>query len=201
MALDLKDKLREQLNDSSDDVWPATEKDNLLTFALDEVNRVRPRLVRDTIAAVADQDTYTLVNVYDVHRVDLLDDSNKVVMSIPGAAWEVWGDGEESGSSLYINPSYSQTGYSFRVHGYGPYDYTTNTPSSQIQSAILAVARAEALRRMVTERSRFETYATANPRSDTSVSEILGMVNDADIEAKRLLVAIRLIRRPTPGRV
>lgn len=201
MALDLGPALETSLRDTTNLVWGASEIDAILGYALEETNRVRPRVVKDVIALVDAQDTYTLTNVYTVFRVDLLDASSRVVFPLGNGSWEVWGDNVSAGQTLYINPSYAKTSYSIRVHGYGPYDYTTNTPPLQVQEAILAVARAEAFRRVASERARFEQYASASPRADVSVNELLGQINNAEQEAKRLLNGIKLIRRPTVGKV
>lgn len=69
-----------------------------------------------------------------------------------------------------------------------------------VQQVIIAIARAEALRRMVHDRSRFRQWATSNPRSDVSTNELLMMTNEADSEAKELLSRIRMIKKPTIGR-
>lgn len=202
MALDLGPKLETALRDTTNSVWGATEIDDILAIALDETNRVRPMSVRDTIALIDDDDTYVLTNVYEVFRVDLLDSNDKLVMPMPQGTWEVWGDNQTAGQTLYINPRYARDGYSLRVHGYAPYTYSGSTnPPTQVQAAILALARAEALRRVATERSRFEQYATANPRSDTSVNELLMQISEAEAEAQRLLSNIRIIKKPTAGKV
>lgn len=201
MPVDLKDTLERALRDETNDIWNTTELDVILGYALEQVNQVRPRQVRDTITLVADQDTYTLTNVYSVNRVDLLDSDNKVVRVLAPGTWEVWGDNESAGQTLYINPSFAKTPYQLRVHGYGPYDFTTNTPPTVVQNAIVSLARAEALRRLSNDRARFRQWAQTNPRGDTSVSEAIGMVNEADAEANRLLRSIKLIKRPTVGRV
>lgn len=69
-----------------------------------------------------------------------------------------------------------------------------------VQQTIIALARAEALRRAIHERARFRQWATQNPRSDVSVNELLMMTNEADSEAKNLLSRIRTIKKPTIGR-
>lgn len=200
MAVDLKDTLERALRDETNEIWTTTELDVILGYALEQVNQVRPRQVRDTITLVANQDTYTLTNVYSVNRVDLLDSDNKVVRVLAPGTWEVWGDNESAGQTLYINPSFAKTPYQLRVHGYGPYDFTTNTPPTVVQNAIVSLARAEALRRLSNDRARFRQWAQTNPRGDTSTSEAIGMVNEADAEANRLLRSIKLIKRPTVGR-
>lgn len=202
MALDLGPKLETALRDTTNAVWGASEIDDILTYALDETNSVRPRVVSDVVALVTDTDTYVLTNVYEVFRVDLLDANSKLIYPIPHGAWEMWGDNQTAGQTLYINPRYARTGYSLRIHGYAPYTYSgTTNPPSRVQQAILALARAEAYRRVTGERARYEQYATANPRSDTSMAELLQLTNEADAEGQRLLSSIRLIKRPVSARM
>lgn len=200
MPVNLKPELATALRDPSNAVWTSAELDDILDMALQQVNMVRQRQVRDTVNLVSNQDTYTLTNVYTVVRVDLLDQDSKLVRILGPGTWEVWGDNVSLGQTLYINPRFAIEPYKLRVHGYGPYDFTTNTPDQITQAAILAVARAEALRRMASDRSRFEQFATSNPRTDTSVNELLQLINEADSEGKNLLRQIKLIKRPTAGR-
>lgn len=200
MPLDLKPELETALRDTDNEIWSTTELDTILGFALEQVNRVRRRSVRDTITLVADQSEYTLTNVYTVTRIDLLDSDNKLIRILAPGTWEVWGNNDESGQTIYINPAFAVEPYKIRVHGYGPYDYTTNTPDEHMQAAIMALARAEALRRLAGDRARFRQWAQTNPRGDTSVNELLGTINEADAEAQRLLSSIKLIQRPTVGR-
>jgi hypothetical protein len=201
MPLDLKDTLEIALSDTTNEIWSTTELDTILSYALAMTNQVRQRAVRDTISLVDDQDSYTLTNVVSVNRVDLIDEDNKLVRVMPQGAWEIWGDNSSTGQTLYINPIYARTPYKLRVHGYGPYDYTTNTPDTTVQMVILALARAEALRRLVTDKARFRQWAQTNPRGDTSTNELIQSVNEADAEAQRLLRSIKLIKRPTVGRI
>jgi hypothetical protein len=201
MPLDLKPTLEIALSDESNEIWTTTELDTILSYALAMANQVRQRAVRDTIALVDDQDSYTLTNVVSITRVDLLDEDNKLVRVLPNGSWEVWGDNSTTGQTLYINPIYARTPYQLRVHGYGPYDYTTNTPDTTMQTAIVALARAEALRRLATDRARFRQWAQSNPRGDVSTNELIQSVNEADAEAQRILRSIKLIKRPTTGRM
>ena len=201
MAIDLKNTLERALRDETNEIWNTTELDTILDYALQQVNQIRQRQVRDTISLVDDQDSYTLTNVYSVNRVDLLDSDNKVVRTLAPGTWEVWGDNNSAGQTLYINPSFARTPYQLRVHGYGPYDFTTNTPDVVTQAAIVALARSEALRRLSSDRVRFRQWAQTNPRGDTSMAEAIGAVNEADAEANRLLRSIKMIKRPTSGRL
>lgn len=201
MAIDLKPALEIALSDESNQIWTTTELDTILSYALAMTNQVRQRAVRDTITIVAGQDTYTLTNVITVTRVDLLDADNALVRVMPNGSWEVWGDNSSTGQTLYINPNYALATYKLRVHGYGPYDFTTNTPDTTVQMAIMALARAEALRRLVTDRARFRQWAQSNPRGDTSTNELIQSVNEADAEAQRILRSIKLIQKPTVGRM
>lgn len=201
MATDLRTPLEVALRDESNEVWSTDELDDIIAQNLALANQYRQRMVRDTITIVDNQDTYTLVNVYSVQRVDLLDENNKLVRIVAPGFWEVWGDNLTLGQTLYINPAYAFEPYKLRVHGYGPYDLTTNDPPDVMQKAIIAMSRAEALRRVASERSRFRQWAETNPRGNSTTNELLQQINEADSESDRLLRQIKLIKKPLPGRL
>ncbi len=69
-----------------------------------------------------------------------------------------------------------------------------------IQNVILALARAEAYRRLAGERALFRKWASSNPRSNTSMSELMMQLNEADSESKYLLNRAKIIKRPIVGR-
>lgn len=200
MALDLSTQLQRALRDSAGTVWTTQEITDMLTYALAETNRVRNIRTTELIACVPSQDTYTLTSLQAVHRLDLLDPNGKIVIIMPRGTWEIWGDNMSPSQTLYVNPSYAMSGYSWRAHGYKDYDYATNTPPQIVQNAILAVARAEGLRRMFGDRAKFEQYQTSNPRSNTSVTEMYQEVQDAQRQAEEMLVKIRLLRMPFPAK-
>ena len=184
----------------SPDVWTTEELEFLCENALAMVNDYRPRAVRDTIDLIADDDQYQLTNVYSVHRVDLLSPTGRVVMQLPPRSWEVWGQGNEANQTLWIANLYARDDYAVRVHGYAPWTWSATDFPYEVQQCIIAVARAEALRRLVHERSRFRQWATSNPRSDVSVTELLSMTNEADNYARELLQRLRTIKKPVIGR-
>jgi hypothetical protein len=188
------------LRDETEAVWSSDELDDIISHSLALANQYRQRMVRDTIAIVDGQDSYTLTNVWSVQRVDLLDEDDKLVRIIAPGYWEVWGDNLSEGQTLYINPTYASEPYSLRVHGYGPYDLTTNDPPDVMQKAVLSLSRAEALRRVASERSRFRQWAESNPRGNSTTNELLQQINESDAEGDRLLRQIKLIKKPLPGR-
>jgi hypothetical protein len=149
---------------------------------------------------VDDDDQYALTNVYSVHRVDWLDANDKVIMQLPPRAWEVWGDGETEAQTLWVSNAYTRANFSVRVHGYAPWEWSATPFPYQVQQMIIALARAEALRRLTHERSRFRQWASSNPRSDVSVTELLSMTNEADNYARELLSQLRIIKKPVVGR-
>lgn len=182
------------------DVWVEEELEFLCEIALAQVNAARPRSARDTIDMVTDTDQYALTNVWTVHRVDWLDANDKIIMQLPARAWEVWGDNETEAQTLYVSPLYARTNFSVRVHGYAPWEWSATEFPYQVQQIIIAIARAEALRRLTNERSRFRQWAQTNPRGDVSVTELLSMTNEADNQARELLSKLRIIKKPTVGR-
>lgn len=203
MANDLatvRGKLDTQLSDTTHAVWSQTEKEDVLKWAIAQLDLERPRVVRETVALVTGTEQYSLTSVVQVTRVDLLDTDGELVMPLPGGTWEMWGDGITLGT-LYVNSVYCMDDWSLRVHGYSAFDLTTNTPPDRMVPMILAVARAELLRRQVNRRADFKNWSTLNQTSNTSVNELLQMINEADAEANRLKREQRLIQKPKPGRV
>lgn len=197
----LTDKLETQLGDTDNAVWASTELNDLITWATEELFLYRPRVARESVTLADDDDQYTLSTLHTVYRVDLIDGDDQLLMPLPAGSWETWGDGQESGMTLYINPTYARTGWSLRVHGYAPYDLTSNYPPNRVVPLILATARAEAYRRLIGERARYEQWAQGNPRSNTSMNELIQNVNNAEQEADRLRSTLRVFSRPVPAKV
>lgn len=198
----LNAKLVTQLRDTAAPlVWASAEKDDLLTWAVASLYPKVSRAVRESVVLVDDDDQYTLTTVTSVSRVDLLDGDGNLLAPLPGGAWELWGDGITDSPTLFINRSYARTGWSLRVHGYGAYDLVTNLPPDVMVPAILALARAEALRRMITDRAKFAQWAKRNQLADSSVNELVLMVNEADANAREEMAKLKTWRKPVPARV
>lgn len=189
-----------KLRDTDDAAWTSAEKNNLLTWATDMLFQDRPRSVRETVTLADDDDQYALSSVYDVFRIDLLDEDNKLYMPLPRGTWELWSDSQTASPTLYVNPRYAKTGWTLRVHGYAPYDLTTNYPPDRMVPLILAVAAAEAARRKLGERARFEQWGAGSQQANVSVNELTQMVNEFDNEAARLKQELRIIQKPKLGR-
>ena len=202
LLADAVTKLKESLEGDlgTPDVWSDAELEFILESALAQVNQVRPRSVRDVIALADDDDQYALTNVYSIHRVDWLDADDRVIMQLPPRSYEVWGDGQSEAQTLWLANLYGRETYSVRVHGYAPWEWSATAFPYEVQQMIIAVARAEALRRLTHERSRFRQWASSNPRSDVSVTELLSMTNEADNNARELLNKLRIIKKPVLGR-
>lgn len=193
-----------QLRDTDYKVWTSNELDNLITWA---VALLYPRVVRpfsQTIAHVVDQESYALnVAMRKVFRVDILDSDDLMIGTLPGGTWELRGDRNDLGTALtiFVNRSFSTTGYSFYVTGYGTYDMTANYLPDRIVPLVMARARAEAYRRMGSSRVQFEQWASENQRSNVSVNELLQMIREAEMDAERLESVLRFTKKPMPGRV
>ena len=192
-----------KLRDAAGAVWATGERDTLLTWAC---ARLYPRLARtlqETVTLVDDQDSYTLTTVSDISRVDMIDPNstpaNRLVMQMNGGTWEYWGDRETVGGTLYLNPQFASASYNLRVHGYAPYDLTSHYPPDRFVSAIIGMAAAEAIRRMMTDRAKYKQWDALSQEQNISVNEFIGLVNEGDAEYSRLLGEARTWRRPKPA--
>lgn len=197
----LKTALALALRDASNAVWTAAENGDLLTWAAASLYPKVSRSVREDVTLADDDDQYDLSTVTSVSRVDLIDGDGRLLMPLPGGAWELWGDGITASPTLFINRSYARTGWTLRVHGYGAYDLSSNLPPDVMVPAILARARAEALRRMLNDRAKFAQWAKRNQLADSSVNELVLMVNEADANAREEMAKLKTWRKPVPARV
>jgi hypothetical protein len=182
-------------------VWDATEKGDLLTWAMAAIFPKLAKSTRETVTLTDDVDQYALTSVREVSRVDLLDGDGNMMTPLPGGSWELWGDTYQASPTLYVSTRFAKTGWSLRVHGYAPYDLSSSLPPDAFVPLILAIARSEALRRMIGDRAKFEQWMAENQTQNVTVNELVLLVNEADAERARLQREIKVWRKPVPGRV
>lgn len=197
------------LRDTGDETWTSTEKNNLITWAIAQLGSRMSKRATATLAISPTMPWYDLssLGLSTVDRVDLYNGSpfsasSKRLMALPGGSWEITGD-ILSGSSpqLYINPIYSVAGHYLLLHGTAKFDASTSLVPDRYVPAVLAVARAEAYRRVTAERARFKNWLAKNQVQNISVNELIQMVNEADAEAQRLMGNVQITGKPVPGRV
>ena len=200
----LKTAIALKLRDSTNAIWSANEFGDLLTWAC---ARLYPRIstpVIEDVALVDSTDHYTLTDVADISRVDIIDPNsspaNQLVMQLNGGTWE-WRPTapNEAGGTLYINPQFASASWKARVIGYAPYDLVTNLPGDRFVQTILGIAAAEAIRRMVTDRAKFKTWATFAQEQNISMTEMIAMVNEGDNDYRQMLGEMKVWRRPKPA--
>lgn len=198
----LRAQLDTQLRDIDHSVWGQTEKEQILIHS---VARLSPRVMRhvmETIPAVAGTYEYALsTDIRSVFRVDLLDANNNFSI-LPNGSWEVWGDAEGTAArTLHIGRAFVRDNVTYRVHGYGTYNVTTNLIDDNMVPLVLARARSEAYRRMGADRMKFENWLATNQTQNVSVNELMQLINEADREAEILDRQTYTIKKPVPARV
>ena len=194
-----------QLADGDNSVWASAEKDSLLTWA---VAGLWPRLAREldptsyTVTLVTADYFYAVsAALLSVNRVDWLDTDNTELGPLPGGTWEILGNLLAGTAQIHVAPAIVEQGGTLRLLGYGRYDVATNLIPDDYVALVLAIARAEALRRLVGNRARFKQWLSRQQTQNTTVNELILMVNEADAEAKALRSMYRTWRRPVPGRI
>jgi hypothetical protein len=197
----LEGYLETKLRDTTNAVWTEAELNLYLTWACARLYPTVAKEVREDVTLVDDQDQYTLTTVSDVVRVDMVnaDSPNELVHHLMGGTWSWWADGDGVGGILYMNPGYASTTYDLRVHGYAPYDLVTNLPPDRYVQTILAMAAAEAVRVMMTDRAKFKQWDAISQNQNITVNEFTQMVNEGDAEYRQLLSQNRTWRRPKPA--
>ncbi len=189
------------LRDTTNQVWSDAELDTLLTYAC---SRLFPKIARrmtEAVTLVDDTEVYPLSDLIEVNRIDVLDDNGKLVYFVSSGSWEYRGDGVQPVGDLFLNSTYSHTGWSLLVHGWGRYDLVTHLPPYDYRSLIIALARAEATRREIARRANFKGWQAENQVQNISVNELVEMQHEATSEAMRLFGELKTRRRPVPAYV
>lgn len=204
MANDLstmETRLETKLRDTTNAVWSDAELNNYLTWACARLYPHVALSVRETVTLVDDTEQYTLTDVSDISRIDLVESAspNDLVIHLMGGTWEWWGAAETLGGTLLVNQDYVSTDYELRVHGYAPYDLVTNLPPDKYVQAILAMAAAEAVRVMMIDRAKYKQWDVIAQSQNISVNEFIQMVNEGDNEARMLQREMKVWRRPKPA--
>jgi hypothetical protein len=215
MANDLETmrrKLRDALYDVDDETWSAGEKDDLLQMAVRRLSQRLPRPLDPTAAA----QTITLVSgtyfyaidsgIISVEKVFYINtDSDRVGYMISG--WEVVGDLTTGNAQLHVAPRTVEQGGTLQITGAGRYTLVTRSASQTAAipddyvPLVLAWARAEAYRRLLSDRARFYQWQNANQVQNISVNELVQMVSESDRQADDEWVSVKRWQKPVPGRV
>jgi len=208
---DMRARIRTQLADVEDEVWDAGEKDDLLTWAVRRLNqRLNRPLDPDTstqqIALVADTYFYAIdAGITHVNRIDLIDTNSNEVGEVLG--WEVTGDLVAGTAKLHVSPRIVDQLGTLRILGYGRYTLpamtaaqTSAIPDDYV-TLVLALARGEALRRMMTDRAKFRQWQVHNQVENISINELVQMVNEADQQANDEWAAMKRWQVPVEARI
>lgn len=202
----LSAKLATALRDTDHAAWNSTEKDDLITFA---VAGLYPSIARrldptaSTIPLVAGTYFYDApASVIEIENLELIDSDSAEHGYIQGQAWAEMGDTYGT-LKVRISPTIVEgfAGGTVRVHGYGRYDTTTNLIPDDFVPLVLAMARSDAYERIIAERSRFLQWQASEQEQDSSVNELLNLLQSAQVERERQWRRFRTQRRPRPGRL
>lgn len=202
----MRESLRQQLSDVNDETWDAGEKDDLLLWAMRRLNYKAPRpqnpfATGQTITLVSGTYTYSVnSDTRNVHRVLLADANGDYVGGI--TAWEIIGDLLLGTAEIHVAPTIVETwaGGTLQLYSSANYDLKTNVIPDDYVSALLAIARAEALRRLITNRARFKKWQVANQVQNVSVNELIQMVNEADRNASEEELLLKQWQLPVQAR-
>lgn len=201
----LSSKLATALRDTSHETWTSTEKDDLVTWAVDNLYPKFARVLdpeTTTVALVTDTYFYDLpAGVIEVSTVELYTGTDEYG-PLDDQAWQVVGDPYNGTGKLRISPIIADTDYTVRLHGYGVYDTTTNLIPDTLVPLVLAKARVEAYRRLGADRANFLQWQTNEQTQNISVNELLQLMQSAQADVILLEQgAQRTWRRPVPGRL
>lgn len=200
----LRGKLDAQLNDTDHDAWGQTEKEELITQA---VNSLYPRVARPMSVPIypltEDTENYPApTGMREVYRVEVGEVATDLLTRVLDGSWYTYDDGLDGSLGLFVNKQYSDADHYYIVHGFGAYDLDTNLIPDALVQQVLANARAEAYRRITGQRARFLQWQASSHEQDVTINELLALTQEAQAESERLRVRLpRTARRPVPARM
>ncbi len=187
------------LRDEDEAVWDTDERDDLLLWAVDSL---WPRIAREidptttTVTLVAGTYFYAVpAGVEGVTMIERYTSGEEYGPLKPGT-WHIFG-----GKIRVAHEVVDRLGGTLRLYGYGRYDTSANPLADQYVPLVLAMARAEAYRRLAGDRVKFEEWLAHNQKQNVTTAELVTLVNEADAEVQRLWQRTpRTQRRPVPAR-
>lgn len=203
----MRNRLRQQLSDVDDETWDAGEKDDLLGWAMRRLNRrvvrpLDPRSATCTITLVSGTEFYSIdsdiTHVYDVDWVGTSAAGSPEYGAITG--WEVVGDLASGTAKLRVNEDYGYAGGTLYLNAAGRYDLSTNLIPDDYVTLVLAMARAEALERLITDRARFKQWQNTNQVQNISVNELSQMVQSSSRQADQEWALMKQWQMPVNAR-
>lgn len=199
----LSSKLAVALRDTAHETWNSTEKDALIEWAVRSLYpQVAVPLSLPIYPLTADTENYSVpTGIREVYRVEVGEvATDRLLRVLDDGTWYTYGDPLAGTLSIFVNKQYSDPAHYYIVHGYGSYNIASGEIPDALVPRVIATARAEAYRRMLGERSRFEQWQASSHEQDVTVNELLALVAEAQADAARLSVP-RTHRRPVPGRL
>lgn len=197
-------QLKIALRDTDDETWTDTEKRNLVKWA---VASLWPRISKPldptatTVTLVSETYYYSLpAGVYAVSYIDRVGSDGTEYGPMSTGSWTVEGSAIDGTAKLHVSPVIANGGGTLRLGGYGRYDLTANYILDEHIPLVLAMARAEAYRRMAADREQFKVWLSRNQTQNVTVNELIMMINEADNEVMRLRSLTKTWQRPVPAR-
>lgn len=201
----LTTKLSTALRDTTNAVWTAPELQDLLTWSLARLYpHISQRLdpTSTTITLVGTTYFYALpAGVLDVSRVDWVDTSGNELGPVGPGSWEIVGEPILATGKLHISPVIAQSGGTLRLNGYARFNLSSALMPDDYVQLLLALARAEAYRRVAADREQFKAWLSRNAGQNVTINELILLINEADSEADRLRRQQRVWQKPVPGKV
>ena len=208
----LRQRLRDALFDVNDETWNAGEKDDILAMSVRRLSQRVPRPLDPTVAAqtvtlVASTYFYAIdAGIVSVEKVFYINtDSDRIGYLQSG--WEVVGDIVSGTAKLHVAPLTVEGGGTLQITGAGRYTLVTRTAAQtsaipdDYVPLVIAWARAESYRRLVSDRARFRQWQQSNQVQNVSINELLQMIASADAQADQEWVSVKRWQKPVIGRI
>lgn len=193
------------LRDTAFKVWTSQEMANILTQAAAGAwphlsRELDPSLAGQQITLVSGTYFYALpAGMISLSRVDYIDGNGNEMGPLKPGSWFTEGD-LLAGAKLHVSPGVVLSGGTLRLLGYARYDLATNLVPDDYVPLLLAMAREQAYRRALGNRSQTTVFLANAQQQNITVNEIVLLLNDAKQEVQLERNRVRKWQRPVPAR-
>lgn len=172
----------------ADTTWGSTALRN--TWLQKAIARLWPevgRLTRESVTSVADQQDYSLTTVYDIERIEIMDEVDPGLMASRVRSWQHYLDENADPPTNRLLLPAMTAGLSLRVIGYAPYLIPASDGAScdippRLEWLVLAGARVEAFRWKMTRFANFEQFANENRANSLTPADLVELLRNANVE-------------------
>lgn len=202
----LRDKVEQDLRDSSNEAFSATEVDDLINEGIVEVNRIYPKAEIETVDIIdTDADgnvdrTYTIGST-EVQRAEVWRDGEfretlPEIDTVGNSGWDIWGTTFTIPTWVVLDEDVDN----ILLYGYADRDYLDDDADvadfdPEAEYAVRLYAKLRGYQALQNDRALFQQWMRAPGNNEISATQLDSMVNTYVAQWERKRSQLKRLRR------